>query len=203
MGNNKLLRNSLLSFIAAIILFVLFILPAEFGLDPTGLGQVIGLNQLQAPDTEIIEIRDFLSGNEMYKEVEIPAFGQPIPHPNPNVHQEQNILPSEQVVIITLSVDEQTEIKLMIDEGQMVVYEWHVDQGTIYSDFHGHEPELSDVYWVRYQEHQEGTDRASGSLVAPFSGEHGWYWLNYNDFPVTITLKVNGFYNELIDYGIF
>ena len=127
MGNNKLLRNSLLSFIAAIILFVLFILPAEFGLDPTGLGQVIGLNQLQAPDTEIIEIRDFLSGNEMYKEVEIPAFGQPIPLPNPNVHQEQNILPSEQVVIITLSVDEQTEIKLMIDEGQMVVYEWHVD----------------------------------------------------------------------------
>ena len=35
-----------------------------------------------------------------------------------------------------------------------------------------------------------------------FAGEHGWYWLNYNDFPVTITLTVTGFFDDIKDYGI-
>ena len=38
---------------------------------------------------------------------------------------------------------------------------------------------------------------------APFSGEHGWYWLNYNEFPVTVTLTVTGYFDDIIDYGIF
>ena len=38
---------------------------------------------------------------------------------------------------------------------------------------------------------------------APFTGEHGWYWLNYNDFPVTITLTVTGYFDDVVDYGLF
>jgi hypothetical protein len=202
--NNKLIRNSIASLLVAILLFVVFILPAEFGIDPTGIGRLLGLSQLQAPatETETIVVRDILGGNESYREVEIPAYGQPVPLPNPDVHQEKNIAPSVETIEITLTVDQQTEIKLLLDEGQMATYEWSIDQGTIYSDFHGHEVDGGSDYWVRYREHQEG-DYGSGSLVAPFSGEHGWYWLNYNEFPVTITLKVTGFYNGIKDYGLF
>ncbi|MGE4658114.1 MAG: hypothetical protein AAEI08_04185, partial [Gammaproteobacteria bacterium] len=82
-----------------------------------------------------------------------------------------------------------------------VLYSWDVDRGDIYVDFHGHEPGVSD-YWVRYKEQQEGAG-GKGSLVAPFGGEHGWYWLNYNDFPVVVTLNVSGYYSDIIDYGIF
>ena len=66
---------------------------------------------------------------------------------------------------------------------------------------HGHDPAAGSEFFVRYRER---TKRASahGSLVAPFDGEHGWYWLNYNDFPVTITLTVTGFFDDIIDYGI-
>jgi hypothetical protein len=40
--------------------------------------------------------------------------------------------------------------------------------------------------------------------VAPFSGEHGWYWVNLNDHPVTITLTVTGYFDDMIDYsGLF
>jgi hypothetical protein len=39
-------------------------------------------------------------------------------------------------------------------------------------------------------------------LVAPFDGEHGWYWLNLSEQPVTIKLTVNGFHEKIIDYGI-
>ena len=69
------------------------------------------------------------------------------------------------------------------------------------TDFHGHDPEAGDEYWVRYKEQNEGAGN-SGSLVAPFTGEHGWYWLNYNDFPVVITLTVAGYFDDIIDYGV-
>jgi len=42
-----------------------------------------------------------------------------------------------------------------------------------------------------------------GSLVAPFGGEHGWYWVNFNEFPVVVSLSVTGYYEDIIDYGIF
>ena len=85
---------------------------------------------------------------------------------------------------------------------QAAVYSWSVDQGTVYSDFHGHTPEAGQGFFVRYIEHQDTTG-GNGSLVAPFDGEHGWYWLNYNDFPVTVTLTVTGYYDDVLDYGIF
>jgi hypothetical protein len=72
----------------------------------------------------------------------------------------------------------------------------------VYCDFHGHDPAAGSDFFVRYREHDEGAT-AHGSLVAPFDGEHGWYWLNYNDFPVTITLTVTGFFDDIKDYGIF
>ena len=55
---------------------------------------------------------------------------------------------------------------------------------------------------MRYVEEQE-TAGGNGSLTAPFAGEHGWYWLNFNEFPVTVTLTVTGYFDFLIDYGIF
>ena len=39
-------------------------------------------------------------------------------------------------------------------------------------------------------------------VVAPFSGEHGWYWLNISEKPVTIKLTVTGYYDKMVDYGV-
>ena len=86
--------------------------------------------------------------------------------------------------------------------GKMILFDWSVDQGTIYSDYHGHDPALGPDFWVRYREQMEGSE-GDGSLVAPFDGEHGWYWVNYNEYPVTVTLTVAGYFDDIIDYGIF
>ena len=32
--------------------------------------------------------------------------------------------------------------------------------------------------------------------------EHGWFWLNISEQPVTVTLSLNGYYDKLIDYGV-
>ena len=84
----------------------------------------------------------------------------------------------------------------------MIVYSWAVDRGDIYVDYHGHDVSFDPDFFVRYREQQEGTG-GSGSLVAPFYGEHGWYWLNYNEYDVVVTLTVTGYYEDVIDYGIF
>ena len=179
-GSNKnLLRSVLIAAMVGALLLVAVILPAEYDIDPLGLGGLLGLSAMNSTPTRTIEITDVIGGNERVTEVEIPDFGDPVPLPNP-----------------------ETEIKALLEEGKVILYSWEVDQGDIYSDFHGHSPEFGTDFWVRYEEHQEGSGN-DGSLVAPFSGEHGWYWLNYNEFPVVVTLTVNGYFEEIIDYGIF
>ena len=44
-------------------------------------------------------------------------------------------------------------------------------------------------------EKKNAQQAASGTLTAPFSGIHGWYWENQTDGEVTVTLSAAGFYN--------
>jgi len=181
--------------IALVLLFVV-VLPAEKGVDPTGAGRLLGLNALSNP-VRTIEIVDIVGGNEEYRNVEIPDFGDPVPLPNPNVYQGESAVFQSELLQIPIGPLEETEIKTVLAQGKMILYSWEVDRGDIYVDFHGHEPGVND-YWVRYQEQQEGVG-GNGSLVAPFEGQHGWYWLNYNEFPVVITLNISGYYSDIID----
>lgn len=37
-----------------------------------------------------------------------------------------------------------------------------------------------------------------GGILAPFAGEHGWFWRNRDDEAVTVTLEIKGDYSELV-----
>ena len=182
----------------AIVLLVLFVLPAEYGVDPTGLGARMGLTAIHEPG-RTLKVVDVIGGNEKYREVKVPDPGDPVPLPNPAVVQIKNADFSTKTVTITLGVDQQTEIKAALDAAQVILYTWHSD-GEVYTDFHGHEPGAGKEF-VRYEEQQTGHE-GRGSLVAPFNGEHGWFWLNLSEKPVTIALTITGYYRDIIDYGL-
>lgn len=188
--------------VAAVVL-VVAVLPAEYGIDPTGIGKAFGLTELNAPASRTIEVRDVIGGNERVREVEVPAFNEPVPLPNPAVHQAEDRAIQTRTMTLTLEEGQQTEIKTVLRASKVIVYHWQTDGGLVYSDLHGHDPAAGQEFFVRYREDQEGATEATGSLVAPFDGEHGWYWLNIHDGPVTITLTVTGFYDDIVDYGIF
>ncbi|HVJ29218.1 MAG TPA: hypothetical protein VNA66_02835 [Gammaproteobacteria bacterium] len=188
--------------IAALVL-VVAVLPAEYGIDPTGIGKALGLTELKAPASRTIEVKDVIGGNERVREVEVPAFNEPVPLPNPGVHQAEERPIQTRTMTLTLKEGQQTEIKTVLQESKVIVYHWQTDGGLVYSDLHGHDPAAGQEFFVRYREDQDGATEATGSLVAPFAGEHGWYWLNIHDGPVTITLTVTGFYDDIVDYGIF
>jgi hypothetical protein len=192
-----------LAFVVGVIVLVVAVLPAEYGIDPTGIGRALGLTELNAPASRTIEVRDVLGGNERVREVEIPAFNEPVPLPNPAVHQAEDRPIQTRTVTLTLEPDQETEIKTVLRASKVIEYTWKTDGGLVYCDMHGHDPAAGQVFFVRYREDQEGATEATGSLVAPFDGEHGWYWLNIHDQAVTITLTVTGFFDDIVDYGIF
>jgi hypothetical protein len=196
-----LLKSTLLAMAGAALLLVLVVLPAEYGIDPTGVGNALGLTALNEP-VRTIEIRDVTGGNETLREVAVPDFGEPYPLPNPAVFQKGEAAPETRTMSVMIPADSETEVKLVLQEGKVAVYSWAVDRGDLYVDFHGHDASFGPDFFVRYEELQEGAG-SNGSLTAPFSGEHGWYWLNYNEFDMVVTLTVTGYFDDIVDYGIF
>ncbi|MEO6184863.1 MAG: hypothetical protein ABIP38_04260 [Steroidobacteraceae bacterium] len=194
----RLLATIAAALAAALIILVVAVLPAEYGIDPTGLGRKMGLTAINGP-TRTLEIRDVIGGNEKIREVKVPDAGEPIPLPNPAVIQLKKVDAETRTMKVALKGGEETEIKTLLDAAQVIVYSWKAD-GEVYTDFHGHDPSMGQGF-VRYEEQQTGHE-GHGSLVAPFSGEHGWYWLSLEDKTLTITLTVTGYFNGIKDYGI-
>jgi hypothetical protein len=119
------------------------------------------------------------------------------------VHQSADSAPTSQTLTLSLPPGRETEVKVVMKTHQVVLYSWHTDKGPVYFDFHGHSPDWTNKEaFVRYQEVKDGLAAANGSLVAPFDGEHGWYWVNIGDKPVRITLTVSGYFQGLRDYGV-
>ena len=196
----RILRSIALAIAGAVLVLLLFVLPAEYGIDPTGVGKALRLTDLSQSGTRVLQVKDVIGGNERYRQIKVPDAGEPIPLPNPAVFQAKATPVQSKTLSIKLEPGEETEIKTVLDEGQVVLFSWQAG-GEVYTDFHGHEPGANQDQFVRYEEQQSGT-AGNGSLVAPFSGEHGWYWVNIGEAPVTITLNLSGYYKDVIDYGI-
>jgi hypothetical protein len=100
-----------------------------------------------------------------------------------------------EILTINLALESSVEYKAEMDQRDGIVYSWTVNEGEVYFDFHGHPRNEETGFFTRYLE-GEGSQN-SGSIVAPYKGEHGWFFLNISHHPITIKLEVSGFYNEL------
>jgi hypothetical protein len=102
------------------------------------------------------------------------------------------------VIDIPLAAGEELEYKLGLNQGDSIVYQWDAvdleDPEVLWSEFHGHTPPVNNVGDLMFYRKAFGaTER--GSLVAPFSGIHGWYLRNDGDKAIVVRLKVAGFYD--------
>ena len=95
-------------------------------------------------------------------------------------------------ITITLPERGEKEYKLQVAKGATFSYSWKTDKGVLFYDFHG-EPKGDTT--GSFETFKKGmAEEASGSLTTTFEGTHGWYWKNYNSYPVNITLNVKGDY---------
>ena len=164
---STLIKASVAALIIAAVALLTLILPAEYNIDPTGIGQRLGLTVL-APT------------------VDTPASeASPI---DPETVAESTA--SQQVIEITVPANEGIEYKLKMQQYDKVTYEWMTNGSSLYFDLHGEPEGDTSGYFESYG--IATLDAMKGSFTAPFNGSHGWYWKNNSNNPVAIQLILNG-----------
>ncbi len=175
----SLILSCLFSILLAIVLLVLAVLPAEFNIDPTGLGKAMGLTVLsQSNDSTLVPTAIICP--------EIEAIT------NDSVKQKAKSSQWQDSVLITVPADKGLEYKFHLIKGENLEFVWNTDGAALYFDFHGEPAGDKTGYFKSFKESTQ--NQSSGTLTVPFTGSHGWYWKNSSNKAVIINLQTRGNY---------
>jgi hypothetical protein len=164
----------------AAVLLVTVVMPAEFGRDPTGIGHRLGLFR---PAAEAA----IAGGGELavtaIDEGATPLVGRDAPFRSDEMS-------------VTLKSGEGAEIKAVMSPGDRMVFSWAAGGDGVDVDMHGEATGAAAGQATSYAK-GEWQKSGHGAFTAPFAGNHGWFWQNLNDDPVTVTVRVSGYYQKL------
>jgi hypothetical protein len=237
-----LIRSTLIAASAAGAVLVLFWLPAEYGIDPTGVGGLTGLTEMgeikqqlaaeaeadaqaaavvttspppqaaaAAPeiiarldqiDAQLAAISALIGTGPSPEETATvaPLAADPAPDevapaaPDPveAAVAEAAVPEWRDEVSYTLNPGEGIEVKLAMEAGQVARFFWTANGGAVNFDLHGDGGGQNLSY-----EQGRAVPEQTGELVAAFTGNHGWFWRNRSEAPVTVTLRTGGEYGEM------
>ncbi|ESX27417.1 transmembrane anchor protein [Mesorhizobium sp. M0761] len=195
----QLLRSTVIAILAAAAILVTIVLPAEYAIDPTGVGRALELTEMGEIKTQLAEeaeqdrLRELQNGT---------------PTAVPARDQQSSLLERvfAELVIgsasaqelrtdemsVTLKPGEGAEIKLVMAKGAQAKYSWTANGAAVNFDTHGDGGGENISY-----EKGRGAAEDEGVLEAAFDGNHGWFWRNRTDADVTVTLKTNGAYTDI------
>ena len=167
-STRQLNRATLLAIGAAAVILVTTVLPAEYGVDPTGIGSALGL-------TAMGQMKQGASaGTEASGDT--PAT--------------TTLADGSTQIRMTLKAYQGIEAKATMKAGQEMSYRWSTDGPVVEFEFHG-DPEGSDG--TDYSSYEKGDSAsASGTFRATFAGRHGWYWKNNTNKPIVVTASAKG-----------
>lgn len=222
-SSGRLLRSTFLAFGVSIVLLVTVVLPSEYAIDPTGAGRMLGLTQmgeikeqlaaeagadthgttaevlqrsqdaerLDAIERQLDQIRKALvalRAQEAISPARQPAAEDTVEAPP------APIVPAgwRDEIQITLQPGQGVEFKLVMAANARAAFEWTANGSVLNFDTHGDGGGQSISY-----EKGRAVPGQSGVLTAAFDGNHGWFWRNRTDQPVTLTLRTRGDYVEL------
>ncbi|AZR39749.1 hypothetical protein [Marinobacter salarius] len=209
----KLVRSTIIAAIVALVLLVTVVMPAEYALDPTGAGRLLGLTEMGEIKEQLAEeaaadeaaqmVAVQSSVDQKTPEVKEPFVDEAVEEPSPS--PEVEVAPAEPApepeiaepqwqdeVRVVLTPGEGTEFKLTMEEGATARFSWVSEGGPINFDTHGDGGGQSISY-----EKGRGVPEDEGELVAAFTGNHGWFFRNRNDNNITLVLRTGGDYGEL------
>ena len=167
-SKRQLLTSSVIALLAAALLITTVVLPAERGIDVTGIGEQLHL-------TRMGQIKVAMS------EADAPLDGRPT---------------TQDQITLTLESGQGQEIKMEMKKGYEVAYSWSTDGAPVSHDTHG-DPYANESIFISYTK-ADAANEDSGTITAVYGGHHGWYWVNNGPNPVTITLQTEGQYLNLL-----
>ncbi|NOI59699.1 transmembrane anchor protein [Vibrio coralliilyticus] len=190
-SNKQLVRSTLIALVAAVAVLITVVLPAEYAIDPTGAGRLLGL-------TEMGEIKEQLAQeaaeDQARSEVASTlAVVKPVAQSQPEAVEEAPSAPEwKDKIIISLKPGQGAEVKLTMEEGRTASFAWASKGGPVNFDTHGDGNGNSISY-----EKGRGVPEDEGELVAAFTGNHGWFFRNRNDSTVMVILRTSGDYGQM------
>ncbi len=197
-----LLRSTAIALVAAGVILATIVLPAEYGIDPTGVGGLLGLTQMgeikaQLAAEATADAEDAVPAGPTDPDTPTSApasasASEPKPEPPPEPAAAESALPTRSdEFTIDLAPGQGTEIKLAMRKGDEAEFEWTAHGDLLNFDLHG----SGEGQKISYEKGR-GVPEADGVLTAAFDGFHGWFWRNRTDAPVKLTVRTSGAYTE-------
>ncbi|MFY0736075.1 hypothetical protein [Aurantimonas sp. NFXS3] len=225
-STRKLVRSTVIAAVSATAILVAVVLPAEYGIDPTGVGSALNLTEMGEIKTQLAAEAEADATRDAAARA-APATGDdaaPLPPaavgvvpppvaplappapPAPPAPERQSSLfgaigglfvssavaqeMRQDEMTITLAPGEGAEIKLTMQEGEIASFAWVVSEGgAVNYDTHGDGGGQNISY-----EKGRSVSSDEGTIQAAFTGNHGWFWRNRGDAPVSLTLRTSGTY---------
>jgi hypothetical protein len=188
-SSQALLKATGVALMVAIVVLLFAILPAEYGVDPTGIGARIGLtamNDSEAAEEDLAEVIE--PTNDVQR-------GAAAISPLDAVSKADQPFRIDEMSL-TLQPNEGAEIKALMQVGERMMFSWVAEGGGVNFDMHGEELNAGKDEFTSFWKGRNETS-GHGAFQAPFAGTHGWYWRNRGTAPVTIRVKTSGYYEKL------
>jgi hypothetical protein len=168
-----LVRSTSVALVAAGVILVSFVLPAEYGVDPVGIGGALGLTGMSGAERSTSS-----QGGQG------PVFSQSAGY-------------REDAREFKLGPYEYIEFKYELATGASMLYQWKASAPVtfnLHTDPAGKPKEASESF--------EKGDAAGkqGAYVSPYPGLHGWYWENPGGQEVTVQLSAVGFFKSAKEF---
>jgi hypothetical protein len=209
----------------AILTFVW--LPAEHGIDPTGVGHILGLTEMGHIKEQLHAEADANATTALTAAASQPMSG------STDVNQKLDAIQAQLTAIATTlgatsqSTSTQTVVQsaatTQADSTQEPTASWQDEIDYTLKPGEGIEVKLimnkgavAEYEWsangavVNHDTHGDGDGQSisyeqgrsvpeqAGQLVAAFTGNHGWFWRNRTDENVVVTLRTRGDYSDMV-----
>jgi hypothetical protein len=177
----RILKATAAAVVAASVILVVAILPAEYGLDPLGTGRALGLTALSGTVADDARV----------------APAAPAPGGAPIGAALTPAALQEDTFEVELRPFEGVEYKYRMEQGASLVYSWTATANVGY-EFHSEPDGAPAKYFDSYGKGEAA--EAHGGFTAAKAGVHGWFWENKTAVRVKITLRTAGFYSASTEY---
>lgn len=196
-SGTSLLRSTAIAVAVAGALLVTCVLPAEYGVDPTGMGRVLGLTQMGEVKLALAEEAASNAAAEASADSVIAAAeSATVPAAAEASQPAESLATRVDTTLVALLPNKGGEIKLVMPGGSRAGYRWSVTGGVVNFDMHGDSTNAPKNWFVSYRK-GKGAAADSGELVAGFNGNHGWYWRNRGSREVLVQLITTGSYARI------
>lgn len=222
-STGQLLRSTAIALVTAAALLVTIVLPSEYGIDPTGVGDALALTEMGEIKTQL-EAEAAADAAASANPSPIDADARPVPAPSTNtapavvaplappappappVPERQSSLWGTigGLIISPAAAQEQRqdELTITLEPGEGAEIKLTMVEGEIAAFAWV----VSEGGTVNYDTHGDGGGQNisyekgrgvaadDGQLQAAFTGRHGWFWRNRGDAPVSLTIRTIGTY---------